>query len=848
MGRESHTCRVCTKRSKDFVELESIYVRKPQITYLEIYNICTQLNAIVDDELPKTLCSSCRKELKSSYKFIEKARETDKRLRETLCVHRSTRRSRRIEKEEEGCRELNKSTTPSATSPQHETHDVEPDFEEIKPEFINCTKDPLEDSDLEVNEKSEDEMDWVPDVTDSLQTDGFAEEKTAIIEDDDEDDKPLKQLIEKRKLEPLPTEPDKSNPDYDSSDVFNDLPEPADDDSSENENDVFRDKMMEVIPDPPTTQEAQIFPQGRYMCKICKKTYFTAEGLKAHMNVHMPKKKKVKRIRGPNKKNSKNKKKKKNASDEEGDGEDDEALEEKDAETAEKNEGENEEVSKEEVKGDESTTVEVKKKRKIKPPKPKKMFPCSVCGKHMISASKLRYHMVMHTGEKDFLCTMCPKAYSTIYALKHHMRTHTGERPYECNFCGDKFTRPTTLKSHMRRHTGERPYGCDICGKRFIQHSSMTTHMKLNHMAKTIACPHCDKKYARQTDLNTHLLSHTGDKPFSCSICPSRFIRQANLNKHMNQHHLAKNKTSKTNSTGRQQIELKTDEPVPEQSMTQDGNSSQQAIEQNTEYVEQIMDRPTANIQFAGQSKIHSTSTNHMTEQEKIPSPTGSVANQFAGQVMQQKITAATTTSNKFDDNVMQQKINFDIATNQFNPVQQRPQEPNLPPLPKMVSVRSLARPLQKGPPVIARRGQETSTPPGSDESNSSQRFLPNAPLTSPTAATSQIRHQQIQQNNMLPPSTQQQQQQQRLPNNENSMPISMNIAGIPGGIPTHSMLGSSGVVHIGQHGQMGSVEHLKGIHPPVDNLTNLLGQVIDPERIGRSVEEMIPWNWSNTS
>lgn len=774
MVRESQTCRVCTKRSKDYVELETIYGRKPSISYLEVYNICTQLNALVDDELPKSLCSSCSKELKSSFKFVEKARETDQRLRESLCRNRSTR-SRRRENYEEP---------------------PEPAFEEIKPEFINCTKDPLEDSDKEVNEKSEDEMDWVPEETDDMQTDGFAEEKTATIdEDDDDDDKPLKQLIEKRKLNTLSTE---ENPDYDSSDVFNDLPLPADNDnSSDNEDDVFKDKMMEVVPDPPKTQEAQIFPQGRYMCKMCKQTYFTADGLKAHMNVHMPKKKKVKRIRGPNKKNSKTKKKKKNAASDDEDDDDDDG-------DADKAEPPNEvPLEGKEEPATATADVEVKKKRKNKPPKPKKMFPCGVCGKHMISASKLRYHMVMHTGEKDFLCTMCPKAYSTIYALKHHMRTHTGERPYECKFCGDKFTRPTTLKSHMRRHTGERPYGCDICGKRFIQHSSMTTHMKLNHMAKTIGCPHCDKKYARQTDLNTHLLSHTGDKPFSCSLCPSRFIRQANLNKHMNQHHLAKNKPPK-GSGHKKNLDLETDQAAPEK-------------EASGSFVEMA---PTNAVQFVGSSPISAQNSPKITE---VP---GRMNNQFAAPTNNAEI---------------QQKINFAIATNQFNSVESS----ELPPLPKMISVRSLARPVQKGGVVNAMgRVQDASTPPGngSDESNSSNRFQP---LSSPNAVSPQLRHQQMQQNNMLPPLG----QQQRLSNNENSMPINVNIAGIPGGIPTHSMLAGTGVaVHLSQHGQIGSVEQLKGIHPPVDNLTNLLGQVIDPERIGRSVEEIIPWSWSNNS
>ncbi|XP_073829106.1 uncharacterized protein [Musca autumnalis] len=260
--------------------------------------------------------------------------------------------------------------------------------------------------------------------------------------------------------------------------------------------------------------ESQIFPQGRFKCAICDKFYFTTIGLNAHMEVHEPKTKTISKPSTSNGSRKRRRRKQKAATTTTDDSE--------------------EETQREPVKKE---AKEVIPKTKDTQPKPKKTYPCNICGKEMISASKLRYHMVMHTGEKDYLCTMCPKAYSTIYALKHHMRAHTGERPYECKFCGDRFLRPTTLKSHMRRHTGERPYGCEICGKRFIQHSSMATHMKLNHMDKTIACPYCDKKYARQTDLNVHLLSHSGDKPFACKQCPSRFTRQSNLNKHMHQQH-----------------------------------------------------------------------------------------------------------------------------------------------------------------------------------------------------------------------------------------------------------------------------------------------------------------------
>lgn len=114
--------------------------------------------------------------------------------------------------------------------------------------------------------------------------------------------------------------------------------------------------------------------------------------MKVHINIHLPKKAKTKtKSRGPNKRRNKVTIMEEVVSQE---------LKESVTECSNINidEGNN----------------NVGNARKRKLPKPKKMFPCHVCGKHMISASKLRYHMVMHTGEKDYLCTICRKKWFTL--------------------------------------------------------------------------------------------------------------------------------------------------------------------------------------------------------------------------------------------------------------------------------------------------------------------------------------------------------------------------------------------------------------------------------------------------
>ncbi|XP_026747986.1 zinc finger and SCAN domain-containing protein 12-like [Trichoplusia ni] len=110
---------------------------------------------------------------------------------------------------------------------------------------------------------------------------------------------------------------------------------------------------------------------------------------------------------------------------------------------------------------------------------------CELCGKIFANYTTLRYHMWIHTGQKQYQCDHCKKTFSVKGNLSGHMRLHDkSRRSYDCRICGKQFTSSCNRTRHMFLHTGLKPFRCSACDKCFVTAGELKAHVDFVHLKK----------------------------------------------------------------------------------------------------------------------------------------------------------------------------------------------------------------------------------------------------------------------------------------------------------------------------------------------------------------------------
>jgi len=164
---------------------------------------------------------------------------------------------------------------------------------------------------------------------------------------------------------------------------------------------------------------------------------------------------------------------------------------------------------------------------------------CPECDKIFYKKSNLTSHMLRHSSEKPFICGVedCGKKFKREKTLvKHFQLIHQGiKEELLCVHCGAQFRSASGLRAHVSVHTGQetvkREVGCPHCEKAFRCKADLESHLVVHSRAKPFSCSRCGVAFAQKASLKDHENVHL--KKFECKGCAKAFGRDRYLKLHM---------------------------------------------------------------------------------------------------------------------------------------------------------------------------------------------------------------------------------------------------------------------------------------------------------------------------
>ncbi|KAK0098664.1 hypothetical protein PV326_005360 [Microctonus aethiopoides] len=107
-------------------------------------------------------------------------------------------------------------------------------------------------------------------------------------------------------------------------------------------------------------------------------------------------------------------------------------------------------------------------------------YHCEKCGKNYYTNSELTRHVQTHLDVRKHPCHLCEMSFMSQPELNRHLKYHNGVKPFECDICFKTYYESGHLKVHQRIHTGERPFVCKFCNKGFVTRSKLLRHTKIH--------------------------------------------------------------------------------------------------------------------------------------------------------------------------------------------------------------------------------------------------------------------------------------------------------------------------------------------------------------------------------
>ncbi|XP_046662079.1 zinc finger protein 532-like [Homalodisca vitripennis] len=195
--------------------------------------------------------------------------------------------------------------------------------------------------------------------------------------------------------------------------------------------------------------------------------------------------------------------------------------------------------------GNEKSSINKTKDKKILPGSQKVKRNCSECGVACLNISK---HLNGNNRplNPDLACKVCHLILATKCALKIHLRIHMKMEPYKCPDCGKDFDSWEEVHAHLKFSCGHLAkcvrYLCVSCKAHFPSVGVLGHHISSIHSRCIFKCKLCPVAFFNSPSLDKHIqTSHPDEMDLrmdyrQCSMCPKKLVPMDKFVEHVQEH------------------------------------------------------------------------------------------------------------------------------------------------------------------------------------------------------------------------------------------------------------------------------------------------------------------------